>query len=207
MESSGGKARPKPVPRRWRRWRLAAGFALVALVICLATNSCVSTITPPRAPADPCTAYLLQDARHVAVVLPEERGGFVEYGFGDWDWYAALSDSWYHVFDTVLWSTQGCLCRRTLSDARLARIERRGMVQKIVVERHSAADLLGDLDQRYDARLSTLIRNEVYGLDFVETERGYWFLYNCNDAVAEWMERLGCHVSWVPIRLGLEMAD
>lgn len=207
MKSPHGEALSKSAPMRMRRWRLVAGLVVVALLVCLATNSCVSVITPPDGPADPCLAYLLHDAQHVAVVLPGAAGGFVEYGFGDWDWFAALHDSWYHVFDTVLWSTQGCLCRRTLSGARVARLEQRGMVRKIVVDRIDAADLLGDLDQRFDAHRSTLIHNQVYGLDFVETERGYWFLYNCNDAVAEWMERLGCDVSWVPIRLGVEMAD
>ena len=42
-------------------------------------------------------------------------------------------------------------------------------------------------------------------MSFVRHEDGFWFLYNCNDAVADWLRRLGCAVSWVPIRLDLSV--
>ena len=44
-------------------------------------------------------------------------------------------------------------------------------------------------------------------MSFVPHEDGYWFLYNCNDVVARWLQELGCSVSWVPIRLDLEVAE
>ncbi len=207
MKGSGGKSKSAPAAKRSRRWRLTAGLLFVALAVCVASNSCTSTITPPPKPAVPSSAYLLKSARHVGVVLPDTAGGFVEYGFGDWDWYASLHDSWFHVFDTVLWPTRGCLSRRALSNRRVEYLEECGRAWEIMVEHDDAADLLGDLDRSFDEQRSTLVHNELLGFEFVEAERAYWFPYNCNDAVTEWLERLGCDVSWVPIRLDLEMAD
>ena len=44
-------------------------------------------------------------------------------------------------------------------------------------------------------------------MSFVESEDGFWFLYNCNDALADWLRELGCSVSFVPVRLGLSLRD
>ncbi len=181
---------------------VAAALALaIALPICL--NSCVSTITPPENPPNPCTAYLLQEAKHVAIVLPDFEGGFVEYGFGDWDWYALIHNRWYHVFDTVLWPTRGCLGRRTHQAASLKKLREKGALHAITVTDTDARALLSSLNQRFNRNRATEIHNTSYHLHFVQDDDSFWFARNCHDAVAEWMEELGCRVSRAPVRLGL----
>jgi hypothetical protein len=140
-------------------------------------------------------------------VLPDDRtGGYVEYGYGEWNWYALERNSWYHVFSTILWSTTGCLRRRELRDWMVDREEAGGRLTPLVVNADAAGCLLADLDAMFDAGRDTLVHHHAYDMDFVQVERGYWFWHNCNDATAEWLERLGCEVSAAWIRTALSVA-
>ena len=163
-------------------------------------GGCVSVVTPPDGVEEPVTVYLYAEAMHKGVVLPRADGSFVEYGYGDWDWYALNKNSWYHVFDTVLWPTQGTLGRRF----------RRGVPASasftpLVVPGTRMVALRASLDTQYRRAAGTQHLNAELGMTFVHHEDGYWFLYNCNDAVARWLRELDCEVSWVPIRLGLSV--
>jgi hypothetical protein len=181
-------------------WPLSA---LVLALLCF--SACVSTIEPPDAPFDPCKVYLLKSAKHVGLVLPDLEGGYVEYGYGDWSWFALMRDSWYNAFDTVLWPTQGCLGRRRLAEEAIR--TRKGMdsLDPLMVERDRVRALLQTLGERFDRDESAPLENEVYDMTFKRDEQGFWIFYNCRDAVADWMEELGCEVSWVPLRLGIDV--
>jgi len=187
-----------------RRLRFSIGIAvLLATVICL--TRCVSTITPPPDPEEPCRVYLLKEGLHAGIVLPDSKGGFKEFGYGDWDWYALLADSWYNVFDTVLWPTQGCFGRRTIDADRVDDLVRSGRLHALEVNGSKVRSLLERLDLRFDAKAATMIHNRRYGLTFVEDDRSFWLFYNCNDSVAEWMTELDCEVSSTLIRTGIEL--
>lgn len=172
---------------------------------------CTSTITPPPAPRDPVSVFLVLDDRHRGVVMQDAAGtGMVEFGYGDWDWYAQNHDAWYDVFDTILWPTTGTIGRRPTDAtsgqdlrARYPWIE----LHEFAVERDAMVALRGDLESRFAARASEQHYNARYRMTFVPVDDGYWCLFNCNDAVADWLERLGCSVSWVPIRIGLQVAE
>ena len=190
--------------KRWK-WVL---LPLLGVVVLLGVAGCVSDIRPPTAPADPVATYLLMDDRHRGVLLPRVEGGFVEYGFGDWDWYAENCDSWYHAFDTVLWPTQGTLGRR-LTPARNGRELRRQFywmrLYEIIVARTNMEALRDELQHVYAQGADREVYNPRYRMSFVPSGDGYWLFYNCNDAVASWLEKLGCSVSWVPVRLDLNV--
>jgi hypothetical protein len=174
--------------------------------IALGLASCVSTVRPPVDPKRPITLYLRREALHAALLLPRPGGGFVEYGFGEYDWYALGKDRWYHVFDTLLWPTRGTLARRILSAETLAELQVSYLASRltpIVVGAEEAARLEERLDDEYCARLNTEIYNPEYALHFVEQEDGFWLFYNCHDALARWLRELGCSVGWTPVRGGL----
>lgn len=190
-----------------RRGRLFwSGIALLA-VAAVFFSSCSSTITPPADPPDPCRVFLLREAKHAGIVLPRSDDAFAEFAFGDWDWYALLEDSWYDVFGTVLWPTQGCLGRRSLDIYTVGLLERTGRLHPLCVDRSRARSLLEELDKRFESGSASMIHNQRNRLSFVEDEKSFWFLYNCNDSVADWMERLGCDVSWALIRTGIELEE
>ena len=169
---------------------------------------CVSTVTPPENPADPVTVYLAASACHAGVVLPHPGGGMIEYAYGDWDWYALNHDRWYHALDTVLWPTQGALGRRRLKTrdrTGLAAYFPSDRLRPFLASRERAAGLVEELEERFRQHTDRMVHNERFGLSFVPDDRGYWFMANCNDRAAGWLRKLGCSVSWVPIRLGLTL--
>jgi hypothetical protein len=196
---------PAASGRKRKRLRIALLLCAVLLLTAVGLGGCISTITPPEHPSDPCLVYLLKDAKHTGLVLPDRAGGYVEFGYGEWDWYALVKDRWYHVFDTVLWPTCGCLGRRGMSADEISRSVSRGMLEAITVSRRCARALFEELDERFNSNKETMIFNPLYGMHFVRDDRGFWFLHNCHDAVAEWMEKVECDVSWLPIRLGLKI--
>lgn len=170
---------------------------------------CVSTITPPSNPKVPTTVYLLTDAWHTGLVFPCPDGGYVEFAYGEWDWYALNRNRWYNVFDTLLWPTQGTLGRRFMpaDDGRtLGGMYRSAKLEAIVVSSEKVADLLEDLDRQYAGGLKAGPSVDSYSRTFFKHDDGFWFLYTCGDATAVWLRRLDCSVSWVPIRLGLSVA-
>ena len=164
-------------------------------------------MTPPEKPIDPVTVFLIREAQHVGVVFEHPDGAFVEYGYGDWDWYATMADQWYYVFDTILWPTQGTLgYRRFPSRASFESKHRVASRTPIRVSRANAAALVAEFRTAITRGTDEQLYSSAYDMTFVKSADGYWFGYNCYDAVAVWLRRLGCHVSWVPIRLGLGMA-
>lgn len=197
-----------PSRRRRRRW---LAVAVVAALLGTAFG-CTSTITPPPAPTDPTTVFLLREAMHTGIVLPGDPGsdGYVEFGFGDWNWYALGNDAWYQVFPTVLWPTQGALGRRafgTHAAAGLPAAAYWAEVQPLVVSSARAAALRQRLQNLFDAGAAQEVRRDDLRFRFVPFASSYWFPQNCADVAAAWFEELGCDVGLSPIRLGLTVAQ
>ena len=178
------------------------------LLLALAA-SCTSIVRPPVDPPEPARAYVVYGARHRGVVLPAEPGGYVEFGYGDFDWYALGKDRWYHAFDTVLWPTGG-----TLATRRIAARDERGLLASfeasrlvpIVVSRERARALARRLEREFERGGRPLFRPDIE-MQFVRSDRRFWCVYNCNDATAEWLEELGCSVAKVPIRKDIEVVQ
>lgn len=188
----------------------ALGGAGAMLGLALACAGCTSLVTPPRAPLDPVSVFLLREARHVGVVLPARVDGrierYVEFGFGDWGWYALERNAWHDVFATVLWPTPGALCRRE----HLARSERELRAaahwtefEELTVSRARVEALLGRLEREFAAQGERSVRVEAYDMSFALSDRSYWFGDTCADVAADWLEELGCGVSWAPIRMSM----
>lgn len=193
--------------RRRRRIALAGG----ATTVVWAWVGCTSTVTAPAPVADPVSVFLLREAMHTGVVLPPATDGeeFVEFGFGDWNWFALGNDAWYHAFATVLWPTQGALGRRTFG-ARTADELRAHVswaaLDPIVVDRTKAATLRRRLEDEHRSRVADAVRRPELGWTFVPYDHSYWFAVTCADLAADWFRELDCSVGWVPIRAGLAAA-
>jgi len=191
--------------RRRRALCAAAFLAGLLLAAPLLLNACVATIHPPENPRLPCEVFLLENARHVGIVLPDGSGGLVEFGFGEFKWYARMEDAWYRVFPALLWPTRGCLGRRQVRPAGSGPFPG-GRLTPMTVGEAEARILYESLERRFEEGLDTLVYNGAYGLEFVEDPESFWLFRNCHDATAEWFERLGCRISWVPVRLGTSVA-
>lgn len=189
------------------RPRCPTRAALLLLVATSSTGGCASTVSAPGAPDDPVATYLLLDAKHPGLALPDPGGGYVEYAFGEWGWFAWNRNRWYHGFGAMLWPTQATLGRRILLARDGAELRQRFHwmeIHELIVERSAADRLRVGLERISEQDRRSRHHNELYGMTFVPLERAYWFGHNCNDEVADWLAELGCSVSWVPIRRDLE---
>lgn len=181
-----------------------------AMLVAILATGCTSLVTAPRAPREPTSVFILREARHIGVVLPDESASgvtrYVEYGFGDWAWYALGEDSWYDAFPTVLWPTPGALCRREYaahSPAELRRSATWVALDEIAIGRAEAGALRQHLEAVFERESARAVFQPDYGMTFVPYAESYWFGNTCADVAGEWMRELGCDVSWAPIRLSL----
>ena len=160
---------------------------------------CVNTIHAPIEPAETRRMYLLDLGRHTRLALGRTDGGFVEYGYGEWLWYANLEDQWWRAPAAMLWPTQGTLGRREWRGERAEDRLLRNYAGLDVLELPAAEDevvaLLNRLDCAFAEHADRLVHNERYDLDFVPHDRDYWLFNNSNHAVKEWLEAAGYEVS------------
>ena len=206
-------ASPQVGPCRCRLFGAIRSFAAVALLT-LVSFACTAVVTPPTDPLDAVEVFVLSEAIHTGVVLPPDPGSsgnpdeYVEFGYGDWGWWALADDSWYHSFAAGLWPTQGALGRRTFgahSAAELRSRARWATLQPIMVSREKAVALRRRLQAQFDgARKRVVVRRDV-GFKFVPAE-SYTLLNNCADVAANWLEALDCEVSWALVRYDLRVA-
>ncbi len=178
------------------------------VLLLLVLTGCTSIVFPPDHVARPATVYLLREAMHQGIVLPVPAAAperFVEFGFGDFEWFARGRDQWYRVFPTMLWPTTGTLCRREHGIAPWP--SQPGLALDPLVVDATAVDLLRqDLEQRFAAGTATLVEQPAWQMQFVVHDDDYWLLHTCADTAAEWLRRLGCTVTPAPIRIGLVTA-
>lgn len=199
-----------PTPAARCAARCAA--AVVASLAALSTAGCNSTIAGPPPPPDPCTVFLLHEALHQGLVLPPspgEPGRYVEFGFGDWSWFALGNDAWYDVFATVLWPTRGALGRREFdasTPAELVRAANWATLSPIVCSTQKVAELRQRLQAQFDAASAEVVERRDLRFRFVPTAESYWFPNHCADVTARWLEQIGCTVGWAPVRTGLHVA-
>ena len=111
----------------------------------------------------------------------------------------------------VLWPTQGAIGRRLWSahdEAALRHFASFADFDKLTVERDRVDALRSQLHDEWSRGRTSTPDGGNYDRRFlmVHGEQDYWFLNSCADVCAEWVEVLGCEVSWVPIRVGLAAA-
>lgn len=197
-------ALPQPlvpaVPRR--RWLRALFAVAIAIALTFAIFGWTKRVSAPVPVKEPTAVFVVRDELHRGLLLPAPNGGYVEFGFGDWHWYARAQEQWHNVFATVLWPTQGTLSRRDHASRNgddLRASMSWATFDEFVVEKAAAAKLRDRLEAQFAARQRERVIRTGLRMHFVPWDRDYWFADTCADAVAEWLVELGCEASWVPL--------
>ena len=173
--------------------------AVLGLLLALFIGGCTTTIIPPPTPANPATVYVTDYGRHSSLLLPESGSNdrYVEYAFGDWDWFAEghkISSSGVHA---LFFSKDSALGRRELTlphDENLAGFIHTKQVEELTVPRERANALREELDAIHQAHIDTKVFNQKTQLWFVKYSGGYGLCHNCNHATADWLRQLGCTI-------------
>ena len=75
-----------------------------------------TTIIAPADPVAPVTVYITDYGYHRRLVLPTSQGKFLQYAYGDWDYFALNRQNWNNAVAALLIPTQGTLGRREFKD-------------------------------------------------------------------------------------------
>lgn len=163
---------------------------------------CRMTVRPPEpaALADPVLVHVTDYGRHAGLMLPTAGGGYEEYSWGDWHFFArGRTDPW-HAVQALFFSPSATLSKREVDGPFDPSAPPRAWgvvrVSTFAVERARAAELLGRLRARYEAGRASEIYNRDYLQHFVrDRRRHYWAFYNCTHETAAWIRELGCRVN------------
>jgi hypothetical protein len=156
-----------------------------------------ATITPPPPPADAVTVYVVDYGRHASLLLHDQGDEWVEFGYGEWGWFAEDRESLFRAPLILLLPAQGTLARGPAvepgPDPGWMGAER---VFAIAVERSDAAALRERLDAPFRDRAARIYRNR-HGMECVPVPERYCLFHNCNSELARWLRALGCRVRGV----------
>jgi hypothetical protein len=175
-------------------WQTACACLSVILL-----SGCANTIYPPEELADIRQAYLVDLGHHSRLALELPDGSLLEYGYGEWQWYARMEHQWWRVPAVLFWPTQGALGRRKWpaphAQARLLDEYDGLIVLELSADARRADALIAQLGREFNRHPEQQVRNDIYRLDFVPSPRPYWLFNNSNHAVKKWLQALGYEVT------------
>jgi len=196
----------RPSSERWRRlfmpWTAPAGeLFCIMLFAALNIGGCRTTIIPPSPDAlcdNPALVHIADYGRHSSILLPLDDGDdrMVEYGFGEWRFFALNEDGIGDVLRALCVPTDGAIGRRFVrgpfTEAHLQPRLAFERLHSFRVRREDAIALREDLDRRYAAHIDSEIYNERHDLHFVRVDEPYTLGNNCNPVLGRWLRQLGC---------------
>jgi hypothetical protein len=171
---------------------------LPLLVACGSAGCVTTTIVPPPPSGDDLPIFVTDYSRHSSILLPAPEGHYVEYAFGDFNWFALSQTRASNAVHAMFWSAGATLGRRQLEllddPLAVASDTEAEKVIRLQAPRAKVDALRDELDAAYFARHDTITYNPASSMWFVRSSEPYNALHNCNHLTARWLRRLGCKV-------------
>ncbi len=177
--------------------------AISLAFLAFSLSGCAWRVMAPPPPTDPVTVHLTAYALHSRVAVPDEEGTgrMIEYGFGDWDYYALQRTGAWRGFRALFFSRASAFSRRELparDDPEAFRVLAGGKrTLSVEVERERADALREELEARWhalDSAGADFAIRAGSGVELRRTEERYHLFRNSNHRSATWMRELGCEV-------------
>ncbi len=189
----------KPGTARKKQASADGARCVCVLFLLIPLAGCTIHIRTPEHLGNPTTVYLVDYQHHSSLMLPNEEDGFSEFAYGEWNWFAENREGVLDALRIAFLPSKGTLGRRpwcAIGDANSLEI---GMgveaVYPIHVEQLRAEALSRRLNDDFARDPSREIHNAQESMAFVPHTDTYWLGWNCNTAVAAWLEFLGCQVT------------
>lgn len=184
-------------------------IGLLCAVLC--GLGCTPRIIPPVTPKNAVPIFIADYGRHSSLLLPDEKGGLVEFAWGDYAWFAENHTGAGNAVAALFWSGGSTLGSRHLPkllphDELMHSLSAKRLLS-FVAEADKAAIVREQLTDQFNRHRDTMIYNEVHHLNFVRDDGHYWFAHNCNHLTAEWLRELGCQVEGWVLYSNFEMDD
>lgn len=176
--------------------RARAASLFVAPLLALFLTGCAYRVTPPLNPREPATVYIADYGYHASLLLPRGSATWVEYGFGEWGWFAEGNTAWYRGVP-ILFGARGALGMRPIDaeeDELAQQYSPSIKFQPVTVEQAAVDKLLNRLDERFGHGGEPTF-NPAASMSFVPDRQRYSLAHHCNTAVAHWLRELGCQVT------------
>lgn len=176
---------------------------LALIVTAIGLWGCTTTIIPPPGAyvaENPVQVHVADYGRHSTIMLPLNDDGerMVEYGFGEWRFFALDDEGVGGVARALFVSSDGTLARRYIdgpfTEEHLQPRLFFDHLHTFRVHRDDAVNLRQKLDRRYEENIETEIYNERHRLHFVKVDEPYTFGNNCNPVLARWLRQLNCEL-------------
>lgn len=175
----------------------------VAGAIFLTLCSCAWQVIPPRQVREPVPIFLSEYGRHTRLALPSDAEFFIEYGFGEWNFYGLEKQGVVSALRAISGLGEGAFSRRELPFTLRARdfLSAAGgdRTEPLWVERSLAEYLRKELESRWRANAGTVVIRRFDQVPVSRDPTAYHLFGNSNHAVANWLRRLGCRVRGIPM--------
>ena len=186
-----------PRERKASRHILLFSLAVVVAIV-LGWISLPPRIIPPPDPAAPVTVYVMNQDFHSRLILPNQEDEFVQYAYGDWQYFALYEQNIRTALAALFLPTQGALGRRSYSNLQTLEQETaeryNGALLRFNVASARVSQLLESLNARIERNIDTAIINQRNRMTFVQDDQDYTLLHNSNHELARWLEALDCEV-------------
>lgn len=167
---------------------------------------CAWKIHPPAELEEPADVYVSRYGWHTRLALPMGDGsetGLIEYGFGDWKYYALEQRGVVSGIRALFFSDASALARRELSPEK-ARVfflnsEANDDVARIAVERSLVIALREQLETRWASLDSEFTSRSDEDIVMAKVDDRYSLWRNSNTRLGDWLTELGCEVEGRPI--------
>ena len=171
-------------------------------------QACTWTVITPEPTADPATVYLSVYGRHTRLALPDAPGHYVEYGFGDWRFYAEEKRNLFTGFQALFFSSGATLSRRELPAPERTNLRQHFSsvrTEAIEVPPHLADQLRDDLMLAWEEAGGEQI-DQGY-LSFRRAPEHYSLFNNSNHQTARWLEQMQCDIQGAPFWSNFEVVS
>ena len=185
-----------------RSWILAALLGAIG---------CTPQITPPAMSTNAVPVYVADYGRHSSLLLPDEKGGLVEFAWGDYAWFAENHTGSADALSALFWSSGSTLGSRHLPMILPTNELAHALSAKRLLQFEADADradaVREQLTEQFNRHRDTIVYNPRSDLFFVRDDDHYWFAHNCNHLTANWLRELGCEVSGMVLYSNFELTN
>jgi hypothetical protein len=182
--------------------RTSFGIFQTLLLLALLSGGCATHVTPPKFVRDPVTVYVTDYGRHSSIVLPDPDGGYVEYAYGDYDWFALGDVNLFSGLRAAFASPRATLGRRSFParDGPLAPADLKcEKLEEFTASQARVEALRMNLESIFNRSPAKPIHSDFSMLEHVPDSEHYWLFHNCNHATAQWLRALGCRIDGLAV--------